>query len=72
LAWTAQGGPSQLAHYNAALQVYPREIGGSRIVWTADVLPHDAAERIAAMMKVGASAMSGALSRLAPETAQQK
>jgi hypothetical protein len=72
LVWTAQGGSSGITHYNASIQVYPREIGGSRVVWTADVLPHDAAERIATMMKAGASAMTGALARLAAETAQQK
>ncbi len=72
LAWTAQVGSSGLTHYNSAAQVYPREIGGSRVVWTSDVLPHDAAERIATMMKAGASAMNGALARLAAETAQQK
>src|SRR5580700_1112875 len=31
LVWTAQGGPPGLIHYNAAVQVYPREIGGSRV-----------------------------------------
>jgi len=72
LAWTAQGGSSGVTHYNAAVQVYPREVGGSRVVWTADVLPHEAAEGIAAMMKAGASAMTGALARLAAQSAQQK
>jgi hypothetical protein len=51
---------------------YPREVGGSRVVWTADVLPHEAAEGIAAMMKAGASAMTGALARLAAESAPQE
>jgi hypothetical protein len=65
LVWTVQGGPPGLAHYNGAVQVFPREIGGSRVVWTADVLPHEAAEPIAAMMKEGAAAMTNALARLA-------
>src|SRR5580692_5113117 len=30
LVWTAHGGSSQVTHYNAAVQVYPREIGGTR------------------------------------------
>lgn len=72
LVWTAQGGSSGITHYNAAAQVYSREAGGSRVVWTADVLPHEAAEGIAAMMKAGASAMAGALARLAAESARRE
>jgi hypothetical protein len=67
LVWTVQGGPTGLAHYNGAVQVFPREIGGSRVVWMADVLPHEAAEPIAAMMKEGAAAMTNALARLAAD-----
>jgi len=65
LVWTAQGGPSGLLHYNGAVQVFAREVGGSRVLWTADVLPHAAAPAIAAMMQEGAIAMSAALSKLA-------
>ena len=65
LVWTAQGGSLGLAHYNAAVQVYPREIGGSRVVWTADVLPDEAAVPIRAMMREGAIAMNSALTELA-------
>jgi len=65
LVWTAQGGMAALAHYNGAVQVYPREIGGSRVVWTADVLPDEAAGPIGAMMRDGAMAMNSALTRLA-------
>jgi hypothetical protein len=43
-----------------------------RVVWTADVLPHEAAEGIAAMMKAGASAMTGARAQLAAESVPQK
>jgi hypothetical protein len=64
--WTAQGGLPGLAHYNGAVQVYPREIGGSRVVWTADILPDEAAVPIGTMMREGAVAMSTALARLAP------
>jgi carbon monoxide dehydrogenase subunit G len=65
LVWTAQGGMAGLAHYNGAVQVYPREMGGSRVVWTADVLPDEAAGPIGAMMRDGAIAMNTALTRLA-------
>jgi hypothetical protein len=65
LVWTAQGGMPGLAHYNGAVQVFPREVGGSRVVWTADVLPDEAAVPIRAMMREGAVAMNGALALLA-------
>jgi len=65
LVWTVQGGSLGLAHYNAAVQVYSREIGGSRVVWTADILPDEAAVPIGAMMREGAIAMNAALTKLA-------
>jgi hypothetical protein len=69
LVWTTQS--SGLIHYNSAVQVYPRETGGSRVVWMTDVLPDDAASRIAAMLRQGATAMSSAFTRLAKEGATQ-
>jgi len=64
LVWTAQGGASGVTHYNAAVQVFPREIGGTRVVWMADILPSQAAGPIREMMKAGESAMRSALARL--------
>jgi hypothetical protein len=64
LVWTVQGGSPGLLHYNAAVQVHAREIGGSRVVWMADILPDEAAGPIAAMMREGAVAMNTALTRL--------
>jgi Polyketide cyclase / dehydrase and lipid transport len=65
LAWTAIGGPAAIKHYNSVVQVFPRKIGGSRLVWTADILPNEAAIVIGAMMEQGAIAMTAALDRLA-------
>jgi Polyketide cyclase / dehydrase and lipid transport len=65
LVWTVQDGMPGLTHYHAAAQVYPREIGGSRVVWSADLLPNEAAAPIGAMMQQGAAAMTRALARLA-------
>jgi len=70
LVWTAQGGTTGLLHYHAAVQVFAREVGGSRVMWMADVLPDVAAPPIAAMMKEGAVAMSAALARLAERSAK--
>ena len=68
LAWTAVGGSLGLTHYNASAQVFPREAGGSRIVWTADLLPNDAAAVVGGMMEQGAAAMARALDRLPAST----
>jgi hypothetical protein len=52
LAWTATG------------EALPHE-RGSRVVWTADLLPNDAAPNVSAMMDQGMAAMERALDRLA-------
>ena len=70
LAWTAERAPAGLTHYNGAVQVFPREVGGSRVVWTADVLPDEAAGTVGEMMKAGADAMTGALADLAKSAAR--
>jgi len=70
LVWTATGGTLGLAHYNAAVQVYAREVAGSRVVWVADVLPDEAAIPIGVMMREGAVAMRTALALLAKEGAK--
>jgi carbon monoxide dehydrogenase subunit G len=60
LVWGAEGGP--LKHYNASVQVFP-EGAGSRVVWIADFLPHDAAGVVGPMMEQGMAAMKTALDR---------
>jgi hypothetical protein len=45
-----------LTHHNAAVQVFADD-AGSRIVWTADVLPDAVAPHIAAMMHDGAASI---------------
>ena len=62
LVWGAQGG--QLAHYNASVQVFERPEGGSRVVWIADFLPHEAAAVVEPMMAQGMAAMQRALDAL--------
>ena len=39
--WTAVGGRAM--HYNASLQVFAGDKGGSRVVWIVDVLPNEIA-----------------------------
>jgi carbon monoxide dehydrogenase subunit G len=61
LVWGAEGGG--LKHYNASVQVFS-EGAGSRVVWVADFLPHEAAEVVGPMMEQGMAAMQEALNRL--------
>jgi carbon monoxide dehydrogenase subunit G len=61
LAWSAQGG--SLTHYNASAQVFADGDGRTRFVWIADLLPHDAAPAIAAMMDEGLAVIKRTLER---------
>jgi carbon monoxide dehydrogenase subunit G len=62
LVWTTEGG--SVKHYNASVQVFS-EGAGSRVVWLADFLPHEAAQVVGPMMEQGMAAMKTALDRLA-------
>jgi carbon monoxide dehydrogenase subunit G len=62
LVWGAEGGP--LRHYNGAVQVFA-DGAGSRVVWTADFLPDEAATVVDPMIAEGMAAMQRALDALA-------
>lgn len=47
--WAAVGGP--IKHHNGSMQVFAEGEGRSRLVWIADILPHDMAERAGAIME---------------------
>jgi len=49
-----------LTHHSASFEVLP-DGAGSRVVWTADLLPDAAAERVGGMMADGCAAMAKAL-----------
>ncbi|MBT2322601.1 SRPBCC family protein [Variovorax paradoxus] len=66
LAWSATSG--QLSHYNASVQVFAEGDQRSRIVWIADLLPHEAAGAIGAMIDEGLRVMKKTLE--APAAAQ--
>jgi carbon monoxide dehydrogenase subunit G len=51
LAWAVVGG--RMTHHNASAQVFPDGEGHSRFVWIADLLPHEVAPGVAAMMEQG-------------------
>ncbi|HEY1355040.1 MAG TPA: SRPBCC family protein [Solirubrobacterales bacterium] len=51
LVWSVVDGP--YTHHNGAAQVFAGDDGGSLFVWTADLLPNEAAEPTDAMMERG-------------------
>ena len=59
LVWSVVGS-KLLTHHNGALQVLT-DGPGSRIVWTADLLPHEASEQVAGFMDLGCAAMKTTL-----------
>jgi len=63
VAWSAVGG--RLTHHNASAQVFAEDDGNSRVVWIADLLPHELAPSIAGMIEQGLAAMKQTLERAA-------
>ncbi len=59
VVWAAVGG--RLTHHNASVQVFAEGAQGSRLVWVADLLPHEMAPAIEAMIEQGTSAMKKTL-----------
>jgi hypothetical protein len=59
LAYSAHS--ERLTHHNASFQVFPDE-AGARLVWIADMLPHEAAAVVGGMMTDGLEAIRKALS----------
>ena len=49
VAWAVRD--ERLQHYNAAVQVFDDGRGGCRVAWIADVLPHEAAKMVGAMIE---------------------
>lgn len=49
LVWSARS--ERLQHHNASVQVLEDGPGRCRVVWIADVLPHEAAKAVGAMME---------------------
>jgi carbon monoxide dehydrogenase subunit G len=63
LVWGAIGG--SLTHYNGAVQVFPEGQHQSRVVWTADFLPNEAAGTLRTMIEQGIAIMKKTLDRSA-------
>jgi carbon monoxide dehydrogenase subunit G len=54
LAWSVVGG--RMTHHNASVQVFA-DAGATRLVWIADLLPHELAPAIATMIDQGMAAI---------------
>jgi hypothetical protein len=59
LVWAASGG--RLVHYNASMQVFPDGHARSRVVWIADLLPHEFAGYVAGNIEKGLGLMKQTL-----------
>lgn len=59
VAWSSVGG--RMTHHNASAQVFDDGEGRSRVVWIADLLPHELAPAIATMIDHGMTAMKRTL-----------
>jgi Polyketide cyclase / dehydrase and lipid transport len=55
LVWSTVS--ENLTHHNASAQVVDDGNGGTRFVWVADFLPHEAAETFEQMMERGAAVL---------------
>lgn len=55
VSWAAVG--TKLTHHNASFQLFEEPDGRTRGAWVADLLPHEAAPNIAAMIDQGMAAM---------------
>ena len=63
LVWSVVGG--RMTHHNASLQVFVADKGASRVVWIADLMPHDLADTIGGMIEQGMAVMKQTLERTA-------
>jgi uncharacterized protein YndB with AHSA1/START domain len=67
LVWSVVDGP--YGHHNAAAQVFDADGGRTRFVWIADLLPHDLAPHIAALMERGTDVLRQTLEAASAPTA---
>jgi hypothetical protein len=63
LVWSVIDG--RPTHHNASMQIFADGDGQCRAVWIADLLPHELAQPIAAMIEHGLAAMKRTLERAA-------
>ena len=57
--WSARA--ESFTHHNAAVQVFPEGRDKCRVVWIADLMPNEVAEKVAEMIQLGLNAMKETL-----------
>ena len=62
LVWGVVGSP-RLTHHNASVQVFDEGARQSRVVWIADVLPHEIAGYMGGLLDQGLGVMKKTLER---------
>lgn len=68
VAWSVVGG--MMTHHNASAQVFPHGADGTRFVWIADLLPHELAPTITAMIEQGLAIIKQTLERTERDNAR--
>lgn len=59
VVWSVVGEP--FTHHNASVQAFAEDDGRTRLVWIADLLPHELEARIAPLIDQGMAAMKATL-----------
>ncbi len=62
----------QATHYNASFQLFSEGEARTRIVWIADLLPHDLATLVEGLMAQGVTAMTQTLESTAVSTSHRQ
>jgi carbon monoxide dehydrogenase subunit G len=70
VAWAVVG--AQFRHFNGAAQIEPDANGGTRLVWTTDVLPDDLAPQVGEMMNAGLTVAKKTLERHAAQPGENR
>jgi hypothetical protein len=61
LVYSVVESPLGFSHHQASVEIVDTGVSGCRLVWTADVLPHDVAPVVDGLMEEGARAIAHAL-----------
>jgi hypothetical protein len=66
LAYAVVEGSKRITYHHASMQVFADGSGGSQFVWITDLLPHEQAASIAAIVERGAEVMKQTLKSSKP------
>jgi hypothetical protein len=58
-SWSARGAP--FTHHNASIEVLAEDDSSCRLVWIADIMPHEIADASAEMIQQGLNTMKATL-----------